>query len=206
MGTAKRTGERLRAAGNDVLVEFTRSLEEGSVAGYVLATGPQFFLLALVEDNARFNGFQCLRLQDVRNLDVPSTHATFVKTALKLRGERRPRIPAVVVDSIQELLRTAGRAFPLITIHRETVAPDVCHIGRVVDVSDVEVSLLEIGPDADWDNEALSYRIKEITRVDFGGVYEEALTLVGGLRENKRKELKTRRSSQEDRSLSSRRR
>jgi hypothetical protein len=206
MGTAKRTGERLRAAGNDVLVEFTRSLEEGSVVGYVLATGPQFFLLALVEDNARFNGFQCLRLQDVRNLDVPSTHTTFIKTALKLRGERRPRIPAIVVDSIQELLRTTGRAFPLITIHRETVAPDVCHIGRVVDVSDAEISLLEIGPDADWDNEALSYRIKEITRVDFGGVYEEALTLVGGLRENKRKELKTRRSSQEDRSLSSRRR
>jgi hypothetical protein len=96
-----------------------------------------------------------------------------------------------VVDSVQDLLGTASRAFPLITILRETVAPDVCHIGRVVAVSDSEVSLLEIGPDADWDDEPESYRTKEITRVDFGGVYEEALRLVGGLPRNLRKKTKT---------------
>jgi hypothetical protein len=126
--------------------------------GYVLAVGPRFFLLALVDENIRFNGFQCLRLQDVRNLEVPAKYAPFIEAALKLRGEKRPRIPAVVVDSIQELLRTANRAFAVITIHRETVAPDVCHIGGVVAVSDSEVSLLEIGPDACWDDDALSYR------------------------------------------------
>jgi hypothetical protein len=60
-GTATRKNERLALAGKNVLVEFTRSVEEGSVVGYVLAIGAQFFLLALVEDNARFNGFQCLR-------------------------------------------------------------------------------------------------------------------------------------------------
>jgi hypothetical protein len=42
------------------------------------------------------------------------------------------------------------------------------------------VSLLEIGPDAAWDNESETYRLSEITRVDFGGDYEEALHLVGG--------------------------
>jgi hypothetical protein len=184
---AMRRTERLTLAGKNVLVQFTRTVEEGSVMGYVLAVGPQFFLLALVDENIRFNGFQCLRLQDVRNLEVPAKYAPFIEAALKLRGERRPRIPAVVVDSIQELLRTANRAFPVITIHRETVAPDACHIGRVVAVSDSEVSLLEIGPDACWDDDALSYRTREITRVDFGGDYEEALTLVGGLNANRRK-------------------
>lgn len=179
-GAATSIRERLALAGKDVLVQFTRSVEEGSVEGYVLATGPRFFLLALVEDNARFNGFQCLRLQDVRNLQVPAKHARFIKAALKVRGERRPRLPSVVVDSVQEILRTAGRAFPLITIHRETVTPEVCHIGRVATVSDSQVSLLEIGPDADWDDETTSYRTREITRVDFGGIYEEALWQVGG--------------------------
>ncbi len=158
--------------------------------GYVLAVGPRFFLLALVDENIRFNGFQCLRLQDVRNLQVPAKYAAFVEAALKLRGERRPRIPTVVVDSVQELLRTASRAFPVITIHREKVAPDVCHIGRVVAVSDSEVSLLEIGPDARWDDEALSYRTKEITRVDFAGDYEQALTLVDNFHANRRKRAK----------------
>ena len=185
--TAARRSERLALAGKKILVKFTRSVEEGSVEGYVLAVGPQFFLLALVDENIRFNGFQCLRLQDVRNLQVPAKDATFVEAALKLRGEKRPRIPAVSVDSVPELFRTASRAFPVVTIHREMVAPDICHIGRVVAISDAEVSLLEINPDASWDHEALSYRTKEITRIDFGGDYEEALMLVGGLTANRRK-------------------
>ena len=188
--TATRNSERLALAGKNVLVQFTRPVEDGSVVGYVLASGPRFFLLALVEDNARFNGFQCFRLQDVRNLRVPAEHASFIEAALKLRGERRPRIPAVNVDSVQELLKTASRAFPLITIHREMAAPDICHIGHVVAVSDSRVSLLEIGPDAKWEDEPLSYRTKEITRVDFGGVYEEALRLVGGSPGNPRKKAK----------------
>ena len=51
-----------------LLVQFRRPFEEGSVHGYVIDIGPQFFLLALVSDAIRFNGFQCFRLSDVRKL------------------------------------------------------------------------------------------------------------------------------------------
>lgn len=175
-----RTTERLALVDSKLLVRFTRTLEEGSVTGYILATGPQFFLLALVDEYVRFNGFQCFRLKDVRNLQAPAKYAVFIEAALKLRGQRKPRKPRISVQSIQELLRTAGRLFPIVTIHQERVDPDVCHIGSVMSVSESEVSLLEIGPDARWEKKALSYRIAQITRVDFGGDYEQALTLVGG--------------------------
>ncbi|HEX7424334.1 MAG TPA: hypothetical protein VF311_10690 [Terriglobales bacterium] len=39
------------------------------------------------------------------------------------------------------------------------------------------------GPDACWDDKPETYRLREITRVDFGGDYEEALRLVGGYAE-----------------------
>jgi hypothetical protein len=42
------------------------------------------------------------------------------------------------------------------------------------------VSLLEIGPDAKWDDSPEEYPVAEITRVSFGGEYENALHLVGG--------------------------
>jgi hypothetical protein len=77
-------------------------------------------------------------------------------------------------------LLSAGRAFPLVTIHREQVDPDVCWIGRVQGLDRGRVSLLEIGPDAQWDDFPEEYRVKEITRVNFGGEYEGALHLVGG--------------------------
>jgi hypothetical protein len=43
------------------------------------------------------------------------------------------------------------------------------------------VLLLEINPDASWDMEPKEYRRCESTRVDFGGEYEKALHLMGGL-------------------------
>ena len=99
---------------------------------------------------------------------------------LKKRRERRPKKPRVGLANIEELLLSAGKAFPLVTIHREEVDPDVCWIGRVQGVNLGRVSLLEIGPDAVWEDKPEEYRIKEITRVNFGGDYENALHLVGG--------------------------
>jgi hypothetical protein len=172
---------KLAAALRDkTLVKFTRPFEEGSVNGYVLNIGPRWFLLALIEDGIRFDGFQCFRLSDVRELQVPHPYAAFAEAALKKRGERLPKKPRVRLDGIEELLVSATRAFPLVTIHREKLDPDVCEIGRVVQVKDDRVSLLEINPDATWDTEPKQYRLRDITRLDFGGEYEEALHLVGG--------------------------
>ena len=77
-----------------MLVKFTRPFEAGSVNGYVLGIGPRFFLLALIDDYIRFNGFECFRTSDVRHLEVPHKHVRFAEAALKKRGERMPMKPA----------------------------------------------------------------------------------------------------------------
>ena len=172
---------KLAAALRDkTLVKFTRPFEEGSVNGYIVDLGPRWILLALVGDGIRYNGFQCFRLADIRELQVPDPYAAFVEAALKKRGQRMPKKPRVAVASIDELLLSANRSYPLVTIHREKVDPDVCYIGRVVQVEDGHVSLLEINPDATWETQPKQYRLRDITRVDFGGAYEDALHLVGG--------------------------
>jgi len=176
-----RTARLATALRDKTLVKFTRPFEDGAVSGYVLDIGPCWFLLALVGESIRFDGFQCLRLSDVRELRIPHSEAAFFEAALKKRGERFPKRPLIRVASVEQLLLSASRLFPLVTIHREKVAPDVCHIGRVVGIEAGKVSLLEITPDATWDTEATPYRLREITRVDFGGQYEDALPVVGGL-------------------------
>jgi hypothetical protein len=163
-----------------LLVRFASALDRGTVNGYVLDIGPQFFLIALVSDGLRPNGYQCYRLADTRKLRVPDKFAQFHEAVLKKRGIRFPKKPRVDVSSIEKLLQTANRAFPLITIHREKVDAGACWIGRVVDLGRGRVTLLEIGPDASWHDELETYRLSEITRVDFGGDYENALQLIGG--------------------------
>jgi hypothetical protein len=163
-----------------LLVKFSRPFEGRSIYGYVLDIGPRFFLIAIVGDRVRFDGFSCIRLSDVRKLQAPHYYAAFAEAVLRKRGERMPKKPRVSMASVDEMLLSADRAFGLVTIHRENINPDVRQIGRVVGVSKGRVKLLEIGPDASWDDEPKVYRLSEISRVDFGGDYENALQLVGG--------------------------
>jgi|SRR5579859_1483647 len=161
------------------LVRFNRRFEEGTVRGYVLDVGPKFFLMALVSDQIWFDGFGCFRVSDVRQLRV-DPYSRFAEEALKKRGEKKPGKPRVSVKTVQDLVLSAGRSFPLVTLHREEIDPDVCWIGRVLEVTPEIVTILEICPDGSWESSPEKYRLSEITQVDFGGNYEDALYLVGG--------------------------
>jgi hypothetical protein len=169
-----------RALRRRVLVQFERPLEPGSVLGYVRGVGAAHFMVSVIGPDMRPDGFQVFRLRDVRRLRVPHKHARFVEASLRLRGARLPRTPRVRLDGVPGVLRSASRLFPLVTIHRERVDPAVCQIGRVLAVDDRRVRLLEIDPDAKWRGEPREYATSEITRVDFGCGYEEALALVNG--------------------------
>jgi hypothetical protein len=160
-------------------VRFTRNFEQGFARGYVLDVGPKFFLLALQSDQMRFDGFSCFRVTDVRNLR-PDPYSAFEEAAFKKLREPMPKKPRVSIATIEELLLSANRFFPLLTVHREKVDPDVCWIGKIDGIRQGQVSLLEIGPDAKWDRKPTSYKTSEITCVEFGGEYERALHLVGG--------------------------
>lgn len=175
----KRSSQIRDAMRKQRFVRLSRRFEESAVRGYVLDVGRQFFLFALVSDRIWLDGFECFRLSDIKHIE-PDPYATFAEAALKKRAERRPKKGRVSVGSLEELLLSAGRAFPLVTIHREMVDPDVCWIGRVLGVTRGCVSLLEIDPQATWEETPNDYRLSEITRVNFGGDYENALHLVGG--------------------------
>jgi hypothetical protein len=178
--TRESNAQLTEAMHKKALVKFWSPFEPGSTHGYVLDIGPRFFLLGLVGDNIRFNGFQCLRLSDVRRLRVPDPYAKFIIAALSKRGEIIQRKPRINLKSLPELLESANRLYPIATIHREKVDPDSCKIGRLLGIGKSHVYLLEIGPDAIWEEEPTEIALREITRVDFGGGYEDALYIVGG--------------------------
>jgi hypothetical protein len=177
--SAKRSAELVDAMRRRQFVRFSRRFEPSTIRGYVLDVGPEFFLLALVSDRIWFDGFEYFRIRDVKHVE-PDPYARFAEVALKKRGERRPKNQRVSLVNVKDILLSAGEHFPLVTIHREQVDPNVCWIGRVRRVNEGRVTLLEIGPDAVWDDSPREYKLSEITRVNFAGDYENALYLVGG--------------------------
>lgn len=167
------------AKSKQTLVRFKSRFDHSSVRGYILDVGPKFFLVAVVSDRIWFDGYECFRVGDVRDLR-PDPHTAFAESALQIRGERLPEKPRISVASIEELLTSASREFPLVTVHREQMDPDVCWIGRILGIERGRVSMLEITPQAKWEGKPSIYRLNQVTRVSFGADYEAALHLVGG--------------------------
>ena len=161
-----------------LIVRITRKVESGAADGYVVDTSERWLLLLLIGDGITYEGFQAFRLQDVASIAVPSPRAAFYEAVLRKRRPRRPLAPKLNLSSTQELVLSAGKRFPLITISREKADPHACHIGQVISASPASVSLLEVSPDATWDENYTTYRLAQITRVDFGGPYEDALALI----------------------------
>ena len=171
--------EQLKAAVETAnLVRLVARSEPGHICGYVRTVGAEFALMSVVGNGIWFDGFNCLRIEDIEALEL-DPHAAFHDAVLKARAETAPELPAVDLDSIENLLTSVSAQFPLISIHTGRVDPDVCYIGRVLSIEGGIVWMLEIDADAVWDADPSAHKLIEITRVDFGGDYEDALRLVG---------------------------
>jgi hypothetical protein len=175
--TATDIREQLASAMRDRrLTRFHRRFEDGWVRGYVVGIGPDFLMLCEVSDHLRFNCFGCYRLDGIKNLQ-PAPYPDFVEAALEKLGHTQPETPAVALNSVDDILATAGNLFPVIAVYGDA---DV-HIGAFVSLEGGVMWMREIGPDAAWDSQPKARRLDEVTRIDFGGAYETALALVGGL-------------------------
>ncbi|MBJ7538877.1 hypothetical protein [Marinomonas transparens] len=163
---------------NNVVRIFREELDgpESWTDGFVVAANEEMVLLQLVDDSVRLNGYQVLFLEDISDFAHPAPFNDFQKKVLALRGEKVVD-PEVDLDDLAVLLIDISEEFGLVTLHREEVEPDSCEIGRVVRADAVTYELEEIGSDARWFDDTFEYDLYDITRIEFGGAYEDALLL-----------------------------
>jgi hypothetical protein len=157
------------------LLEFDRRpVSQYHLVGFALTWNEELALIQPVEDQQfLLNGYTIFRNADVRRWrPIPKDEFTARAAALH---KLRPRSPdKISITSIRQALSSAGKAFPLVTIHTERAKRGVCYVGRVLRVSQRALTLLDISPEAEWNDEE-SYLLKDITLIDFGGTYERLL-------------------------------
>lgn len=173
--------ERLRRAQDELaLVRIDRGSDLDLIEGYVVAVGAEWLLLAVLDGAIVLDGHTALRLQDVRAVRQRSS-GDMAQQALTLREQWPPTLPAVQLDldSARGLL-TSLLAQPVITVHPELDDPDVCFVGAPAELGDRSLRLLEVTPRGVWNSRPTKHRVEDITRVDIGGRYEQALLSVAG--------------------------
>jgi hypothetical protein len=159
-------------------VTFDRKpLDNQLLSGFVVQFSEVLTLISPLDDERfELNGYTVIRNRDVRRWR-PVYESSFYVRALRLKGVKPVRKRGLSLAGWSELLKSAGQRFPLITVSRERADNNACQIGRVVSHNRISFELEEVDTDASWCGRH-RYRFSDVTRVDFGGGYEDALARV----------------------------
>jgi hypothetical protein len=171
-----------RAAEKLELVRLRRGIPGADeIEGYVLDIGAEWVLLSRFDPGVFLNGSEVVRRSDIVGAGKRPSRQ-FGRRALELHGEWPPTLPGweVPLDDVGSLLFAVAERRPLLTIYVEADDPDACFIGAPVKVGRRKLSLVEVSPRAVWDAKPTKWPLEDITRIDFGSRYEQALYDVGG--------------------------
>ncbi|SDL26923.1 hypothetical protein SAMN04487916_107121 [Arthrobacter sp. ov407] len=149
------------------------------IRGYVLAIDQTWMLVVKTRDGGYLDGFTVLRVSDVTKVREDSS---FEARFLRHMDQWPPAGPSAPIDlsGPQTIITSAAALQTLVTLYTEQQWPDECYIGAPVDWEKKRVWLLEVDGQARWERDMSSYRLKQITRIEFGGDYEKALIAVAG--------------------------
>lgn len=161
------------------LVDIGRSgLDNRGSQGFVIAVSAELLLLHSFSDRLDLDGYTAFRIRDITEFRRDFRRKDFYLKALELKGIRPVPPVGIDIESVQGLLRSIERTYPLVVIHRERVVPGECEVGRIKLTSESTYALRWISPTATWEDDDLTYQYADITRVDFDGEYENTLAMV----------------------------
>ena len=168
------------------LVEIHRPpIDEHRLEGFLLERNKDLILLNVINtDVVCFNGYSVIRRDDVLKMKVNRKNAFMIR-ALALKGYAASEPSGISIANWPELLESVNRQFPLFAIHQEWLDNGVCYIGRLAARTATTFGLKEIDPDARW-SRSRSYNFKDLTKVDFGGGYEDSLARLASTHTRKR--------------------
>ncbi len=149
--------------------------EAAWISGILLDASQNYLLLQVISDQITLNGYQIIRRRDISHIERPAPQQNFILKALALRCQT-PRHPGIInMKSMRTILKSVSRLSPLITIHQEITDPSICWIGKIFKVNDDLLHLHCITPEAAFESSYDTFDVEGVTRIDFGGAYEDAL-------------------------------
>ncbi|WP_203912048.1 hypothetical protein [Rhizocola hellebori] len=137
--------------------------------------------MADVDDEIYLNGWVAFRTKHLEALETSGSKERFIQKALSLRDQWPPRLPdpPIALGSTRELLLSTAK-YPLTTLLVEECDPQVAYIGVPQAIGQKSLSLREISPSAKWSKTLTRYRYRDLTRIEVGAKYEDALFSVAG--------------------------
>jgi len=163
------------------LVEVRRSpLPSEELEGFFTSSSDAWLLLHKTTDYILLDGHSAFPAGDVFAVELVDDDRRITRRVLDLRGESPRSLPEIDLTSPRRILETASPLYPLVTVMAEREIPDAAWIGRISGYEDDYFVLQLLTPGAEWSDDKV-FAYDAVTRIDFGGRYEDALALAAGL-------------------------
>jgi hypothetical protein len=169
------------AQANQLLVHVRRWIPNADrLEGFVLGIGKSWVALQRLSDRVAFDGWILLRLKDIQAVSTEPGPDCFEVKALKARGLWPPSSPGFDLDDTAGVLKSAAAVSAMVSVFDEFYRPDACWAGAVASVDETTLRFLDVSTRGAWARKPTTFTLGDLTRVDVGGGYEEALLLVAG--------------------------
>lgn len=159
-------------------VRLHRSLwKAGRVEGFVVGLSPAWVVVHLL-DEVVLDGWAVVRLDTVARVERRGAH-DLGSRVLRHQGESPVPLDIDLGDP-WDVLADLAEKFPLVAVQREGIDPSGRAIGKPVRLGKRKLHLLDIDPDALWDHAPRRFAYEDITCIEVGSRYAQALHELGG--------------------------
>lgn len=159
----------------------------GRTMGFIVGFSDDLIILNVLDiDTFRLNGYTAIRTEDLKDYRDFNKDKFWQNRAARLLKLSPVRPAGISLTSIPELLASIAKRYSLITIHPERTKPGVCYIGPLLAITDLTFTIDDLDCNAEWTGPR-RLKFSEVTRVDFGGGYEEALALTAPKRRKRKR-------------------
>lgn len=168
-----------RLVGKKIILTLWRgNIDPDPLTGYIVDLSSDFVIVHVRNNDIILDGYTIVCIQDITLVEDKPKRGDFYMEALALRGYTPQPPVGICLDNAASILESVNKNYPLVTVHREKIRNDECTIGRIEKMTDKTVILQWLTPGAQWDGYSPRYRLTSITKIDFGGLYEDALARV----------------------------
>jgi len=167
-----------RALDGQYFVRITRWFEGADiVSGFVVGLGTKWIAVASLDEGKHPDGWELIRLKDIQKVRVSADRTVEIRV-LQARHQWPLAAPPLLLNGTSALLRSTASCAELVSVHTEKYNSGAMWVGALVDVNGGHLQLEGLDPEACWDDEVFSFKLRDISRVQIADSYTAALALV----------------------------
>ena len=157
-------------------IEVQRRFSEDQITGGFVVDFTDSLILFhnLDMDTFCLNGYTVILTKDITRHRVFNKADYWRERAIRHFGVKPIKPAGISLASLPQMLKTVSEHFPLIAFHPEEKKPEVCYIGALTSTTERTLTIEDLNADCEWSGPR-RMRFSEVSRIDFGGRYEESL-------------------------------